>query len=485
MPQRTTVTELPSSLHEFASDVSRLVYPARVEYVNRLLAKEKDSLIIKEIQPKYGINKRQANAIRCEARAAISSAKECRKEHLKKIKDQIKSTKTWLKKQQKKLKTLPIASDLKTRRSLHKNKKFAIHHKKRRLYLLENKLKTIKNEPIRVKVGQKGTQYLAIGSKNESLGNQIAQYDGKNIIFRVPYALETKYGKYIHAPLKFPYKQEWIEGAIKNNRALTYRIYAKDLRWFIACSTEVPLPSKNSYSRYYGCVGIDINPNIIGIARTDKNGNLKATKQIKFNLHSLRKNQQLAILHDVCNEIVDLCIQNKSPLVLEKLDFTAKKAQMREKGSRYSRMLSYFSYGKITELLIQKTEMAGIEIIFLSPAYSSVIGLVKYLKLYGLSSDTASALVLARRAMRLSERIPLQNAYPIMTMGKHVWSAWYALNRKLNKQLMFKRHSYFSLSNRELEVMLQNDFLALQRKVKKGFCGKRQRTSRIRCKSEG
>ena len=47
------------------------------------------------------------------------------------------------------------------------------------------------------------------------------------------------------------------------------------------------------------------------------------------------------------------------------------------------------------------------------------MGLVKYLKLYGMSSDTAAAIVLARRAMRLSERIPLQVAYPIMTMGKH------------------------------------------------------------------
>ena len=482
MPQRTTVAELPSSLHEFARDVSRLVYPARVEYTNRLLAGEKDSLIIKEIQLKYGINKRQANAIRCEAKAAIASVKECRKEHLKKIKDQIKSTKSWLKKQQKKLETLPIACDIKSKRSCHKNKKFTIHHKKRRLYLLENKLNHLKNQPIRVRIGQKRTQYLTVGSKDETLGNQIAQYDGKNIIFRVPYALETKYGKYIHAPLKLPYKPEWIEDAIKYKRALTYRIYAKDLRWFIACSTFVPEPPLASYSRYYGCIGIDINPNVIGVARTDRDGNLKATRQIKFNLHSKRQNQQLAILHDLCNEIVDLCVKNKCPLVLEKLDFTAKKAQMREKRTRYNRMLSYFSYGKITELLIQKTQMAGIEIIFVTPAYSSVMGLIKYLKLYGMSSDTAAALVLARRAMRLSERIPLQLAYPIMTMGKHVWSAWYGLNQKLNKQLMLKRHSYFSLSNRELEVMVEVEFLKI---VQKGTSSKRNRTSRVRCKSEG
>ena len=482
MPQRTTVTELPIKLHEFVADVSRLVYPARCEYVNRLLAGEKDSLIIKEIQPKYGINKRQANGIRIEVLAAIKSAKECRQEHIKKVKNQIKSTITWLKKQQEKLKTLPNACDLKTKRNCRSNKRFAIHQKKRRLYLLENKLNHLRDKPIEVTIGQKRTQYLTVGSKGESCGNQIAQYDGNNIVFRVPYALEEKYGKYIHAPLKFPYRQEWIKDAIKNNQALTYRIYAKDLRWFIACSTEIPEPERISYSPHYGCIGIDINPNVIGYARTDRDGNLKEKGQIKFNLHSKRKNQQLAIANDVCNRIVDLCVKNKSPLVVEKLDFTAKKAQTQERGTRYSRMLSNFSYGKITELLIQKTQMAGIELIFVSPAYSSIIGLVKYLKLYGLSSDTASALVLARRAMRLSERIPLHNAYPIMNIGKHVWTAWYALNKKLNKQLCLRRHSYFSFSHRELEVMLENEFLAI---AKKGFSNKRSRTSRVRCKSEG
>ena len=68
-----------------------------------------------------------------------------------------------------------------------------------------------------------------MGSSDEKRGNQIAQYDGNQIIFRVPYALEKKYGKYLHAPLKFEYEkgQKWIIDAIANNRALTYRIYAE------------------------------------------------------------------------------------------------------------------------------------------------------------------------------------------------------------------------------------------------------------------
>ena len=253
-------------------------------------------------------------------------------------------------------------------------------------------------------------------------------------------------------PLKFEYEKgrEWIEDAIANNRALSYRIYAKDLRWFIACSTDVPIASTISYSRDYGCLGVDLNPGVIGWAYCDRDGNLFVKGQIRLNLHSKRLVRQLAILHDVTKKIVDLGLKYRCPIVIEKLDFSTKKAQIKERGRKYSRMLSNFTYGKFIDFLTQKATDAGIELIKVNPAFSSQIGLVKYMRQYGLSSDTAATLVLARRAMRLSERVPLQVAYPLLTGGKHVWTAWNALNKKL----CFARHSYFSLSNGQLEVTL-------------------------------
>ena len=351
------------------------------------------------------------------------------------------------------------------------NKRLAIHQKKRKLNLIERKLEHLRNRLIRVTIGAKNTQYYTVGSTGETLGNQIAQYDGNNLIFRVPYALENKYGKYVHTPLKFEYEkgQKWIENAIANNVALSYRIYAKELRWFIACSMDIPEAKRVSSSRFYGCLGIDLNPGVIGWAFSDPDGNLKAKGQIKLNLHSKRKNQQLAILHDVTKKIVKKGLKYKCPIVIEKLDFSTKKAQMKERGRKYSRMLSNFTYGKFIDFLTQKATDAGIELIKVNPAFSSQIGLVKYMRQYGLSSDTAAALVLARRAMKLSERVPLQVAYPLLTGGKHVWTAWCALNKKL---CLNNRHSYFSLSDGQLEVTLLDEFLAL---VKKGSSSKRRR----------
>lgn len=453
MAQRTVTTELPVELWQFAIDASKLVEPARVEYLNRMLAGDNENEIIRELQPKYGLNKRQVNAIRSEVKGAIASAKECHKRHIKTLEQQIKSTKAWLKTAIKALDKLPNTCSIRFRQHLRTQKRFVIHQKQRRLHLLENKLQHLKDAPVKVSLGNKGTQYTTVGATKESFGNQISQYDGTIIKFRVPYALEGKYGKTIAAPLRFEYEQgqQWIDEAIQTNRALSYRVYCKDFRWYIACSTDVPEPDRQSLPRQYGCLGLDINPGVIGWTYVDVDGNLKHHGQFKLNLHSRRSGQIEAALHDVTKQIVLIAQSLQCPIAIEKLDFASKKSQMREQGKRYARMLSGFIYGKFTELLEQKCQLAGIELIKVNPAYSSLIGLVKFMKQYGLSSDTAAAMVLARRAMRLSERVPNHRAYAGVKSAKHSWSAWHSLHKKLGR---LPRHQYYTLANSQLEVML-------------------------------
>ena len=229
--------------------------------------------------------------------------------------------------------------------------------------------------------------------------------------------------------MKFEYEQgqQWIDDAITANRALSYRVYCSYFIWYIACSTDVPEPNRQSLPRQYGCLGLDINPGVIGWTYVDADGNLKHHGQFRLNLHSRRSGQIEATLHDVTRRIVLIAQSMPCPIAIENLDFAAKKSQMREHSRRYARMLSGFIYGKFTELLEQKCQLAGIELIKVNPAYSSTIGLVKFMKQYGLASDTAAAMVLARRAMRLSERCSIQTTYLGVKPGKHSWSAWAAL----------------------------------------------------------
>ena len=94
------------------------------------------------------------------------------------------------------------------------------------------------------------------------------------------------------------------------------------------------------------------------------------------------------------------------PIVIEKLDFRHKKAVLEGESHRYSRMLSSFSYGKVKAYFISRGHRQGVEVNQVNPAFSSVIGRVKFMERYGLSVHQAAALALARRLLGCSERHP-------------------------------------------------------------------------------
>ena len=79
---------------------------------------------------------------------------------------------------------------------------------------------------------------------------------------------------------------------------------------------------------------------------------------------------------------------------------------MEGKPRRYSRMLSSFSYGKVQAYFLSRGYREGVEVHQVNPAFSSVIGRVKFMERYGLTVHQAAALALARRLLGCSERIP-------------------------------------------------------------------------------
>ena len=135
------------------------------------------------------------------------------------------------------------------------------------------------------------------------------------------------------------------------------------------------------------------------------------------------------------------------PIVIEKLDFRQKKAALEGESRRYSRMLSSFSYGKIKAYFISRGYRQGVEVHQVNPAYSSVIGRVKFMERYGLTVHQAAALVLARRLLNCSERIPrrwvcsigngvhVAFTVPVRKRVKHVWTYWGAISGQLRPAL--------------------------------------------------
>jgi hypothetical protein len=155
--------------------------------------------------------------------------------------------------------------------------------------------------------------------------------------------------------------------------------------------------------------------------------------QLKFNIHHKQR-----YIHKIAQQIKCL------------------KAALRERGKKYARMLSQWAYSRFYHLLESILSNRGISLFKRNPAYTSLIGLVKYARMYGLSSDIAAAIAIARRGMNLSERLPCSmSAYLGVNPRKHVWNALHQLNKFIGRCVIVnRRHDYYSVSNWESVVKL-------------------------------
>jgi IS605 OrfB family transposase len=452
----------------FLAAYSPVFYKAACETANHLLANKNfnKSNWNTYLQVTYGISKRHANGVISHAQGAVDASIEDRKRQLKILEGKLKSINSWMTKSEKKLadsfkfyekknwqesKTgcrLPIASDLKTRETNWHNLHFQIHNKKRCASQLQKQIEHLKTAPIHTVIPK--NQAFVVGSKDESFGNQVCQWDGDILKFRVPACLELRFGKYVQTKLG---NFDRNINRLPKDGCKTWHFYRKDGKWNAAVQfTPSPVKRVSRHSAY-GCIGIDLNPGSIGWAYVDRDGNLKAHGQIPLQM-GLPSGQQDAQIVDACLQLAVLADTYACPVVCEELDFSTKKEQLRERGSKYARMLSGWAYSRFYKLLESILSNRGIYLMKVNPAYTSVIGLVKYARQYGLASDEAAAMVIARRGIRLKEKMHGSiTAYLSVKDGKHVWSQWNQLNKILkSRAVISSRHDYYSISNWGLVV---------------------------------
>lgn len=413
------------------------------------------------LQQKYKINKRHANGIIVLTQAAVSSVIEWRQNHIKTLRGQIKSITNWIKQKEKLLKAgqkfdakkkwqnskssclFPLSCNLKTRKTNWQSLKFNLHNKKRKLFLLNNKLRHLEQSHVRVTIPR--NQIYMVGSKDERLGNQVCQYNGEQIKFRVPECLENKFGKYVYTQIG-----DFQRGInrLPQNGAKTWHFYNKNKKWNGAVQFTPASVKQISRPVMYGCIGIDLNPGSIGWAYVDCHGNLKRQGKIPL-LMGLPQGQQQEQIIKACLKLANLAAEYACPIVCEELDFSDKKESLKEKGKKYARMLSGWAYSKFQTLLQSILSNRGIELIKINPAFTSLIGLAKYARQYGIGSDVAAAIAIGRRAMKLTEQIPSAlTAYLEVNSQKHVWHWWGKLNT-IYKKLRINRHLVYSISNWE------------------------------------
>ena len=93
---------------------------------------------------------------------------------------------------------------------------------------------------------------------------------------------------------------------------------------------------------------------------------------------------------------------NVGGIVLEDLKF-----QQSHDTDKYSnRNFNQFTYKKMLNSLIRMSLRNGFSVKTVNPAYTSVIGKLKYSKNFGISVHEAAAFAIARRGLELQEQVP-------------------------------------------------------------------------------
>ena len=204
------------------------------------------------------------------------------------------------------------------------------------------------------------------------------------------------------------YRREHGEKAARTTnlgQAISYRFKRDGKGWRVFVSTrmmDVPVVT----DRKRGTIGVDLNADHLAVAETNGSGNYVNAWRVPLVTYGKSTHQAEALIGDAVAGVVQYACEVGKPIVIGRLDFRQKKAALEGESRKYSRMLSSFSYGKIKAYFISRGYREGVEVKQVNPAFSSVIGRVKFMERYGLSVHQAAALVLARRSLGFSERIP-------------------------------------------------------------------------------
>ena len=190
----------------------------------------------------------------------------------------------------------------------------------------------------------------------------------------------------------FPYS---VRLTLKNGK-----VYA-----FMSVEEKLPLIT---IKKDGGIIGIDINayPFHLALAFTNKDGNLEKYQSISSNeLLEVNSEKRQYLEWQIAHNIIEIAKKENKAIAIENLD----KLPKGKRGDGFAKLrgrLQKWSYKRLLEKIETLAKRNGIEIIKVSPAYTSVIGKLKYSPQYNIDKDITGAYVIARRWLGYKERLP-------------------------------------------------------------------------------
>jgi IS605 OrfB family transposase len=258
---------------------------------------------------------------------------------------------------------------------------------------------------------------IAIGSKHKTAqGNLLLRFMelGGKLHLRITTGnREFIYARVLREPSNN--KDKWItfmsmlleSWQTKNYFAYTVELKLRDGEVYGSVSFELPTPEVK-YTKENGVIAIDTNalPLHLAIVEVSKTGELLSYQTIS--LHHLLGLSQNSKDHQewiLAHQIVDLAIQRNKAIAIENLK-KLKKGMRGDGKAELRKRLHYWNAKKFLQKLKRVAMLKGVEVVEVNPAYTSVIGMLKYAPQLSIDKDVAGAYVMGRRAPGFKEDMP-------------------------------------------------------------------------------
>ena len=256
---------------------------------------------------------------------------------------------------------------------------------------------------------------VSIGSKAEK-GNRLTRFEDLNgqLCLRITTGnRDFIYAKVLREPSNN--KDKWITFMamlLESWQTQSYFPYTVELKLrdgevYGSVSFEIPTP-KVKHTKENGVIAIDTNasPIHLAIAEVSKTGELVSYQTI--NLHHLLGLSQNSKDHQewiLAHQLLDLAIEKGKAIAVENLK-KLKKGMRGDGKAKLRKRLHQWNAKKFLQKLKRVAMLKGVEVIEVNPAYTSVIGMLKYAPQLSIDKDIAGAYVIGRRALGFKEDMP-------------------------------------------------------------------------------
>ena len=161
-------------------------------------------------------------------------------------------------------------------------------------------------------------------------------------------------------------------------------------------------------TKTYGVMGIDINayPFHLALAYVSTDGNLEKFERIYLmEMEDKTKNQREHIAWHIARQVVEKALESGKAIVVEDLQ-KLPKGKRGDGLAKLRRKLHKWSYKSVLDKIEVYARRLGVQLIKVNPAYTSIIGKIKYSPMLGIDKDVAGAYVIGRRGLGFEEKLP-------------------------------------------------------------------------------